>query len=499
MWHFRSGTLSEEVIVDASFQSIASNAFISDFFFFLFPSNISVYLPNPAAFFAIFDEVRASSSTASSTSASLFFAKKAAGKRPKLEALPEAAFSLLQWAQQGETFDFETQKAEDSSNDSEEEMVVQAEEELDATNDNEDTVPEWAQSIAAATENRKSLPEMEGPVTVKVDLRPYQRQALHWMVQCEKEADTKDLEEQLKLLSELAADQSAFLEPPPDTRIHCECGPVLVSQDEAASCTAVNGDTRTTSHPLWQRRYLASYDQKETKCFYVQPLFGVATAYPPQPPQPCRGGILADSMGLGKTVMLLALICQSKEQEEKDKHGTTLVVAPLSLLAQWERELETKTSLSYCVHYGDKKLDDYNGVDVVVTTYGSLQGELQGHMKKRQANADLEFSGLLGFGWKRVILDEAHCIKNAATGASKACCILQAERRWCVSGTIIQNSLDDAFALLKFLRHEPWCEHGFWKAAIGKVEDREVALDRVKRVLQPIMLRRTKETLDKDG
>ena len=466
-------------------------------------------MPNPAAFFDIFEEVRTSSS---STAASLFFGKnKAAGKssRPKLEALPSAAFSLLQWAQQGETFDFETtqkEEAEDIS-DSEEEMVMQPEEELDATNDdensnnnNEDTVPEWAQSIAAATETRKSLPEMEGPESVKVDLRPYQRQALHWMVQCEQKADTKDLQEQLKLLSELAADQSSVLEqPPPNTRIHCECGPVLVSQEEAASCTAVNGNTRTATHPLWQRRYLASYDQKETKCFYVQPLFGVATAYPPQPPEPCRGGILADSMGLGKTVMLLALICKVKEQEEKDKHGTTLVVAPLSLLAQWEEELETKTSLSYRVHYGDKKLEDYRGVDVVVTTYGSLQGALQVYMKKREVDADLELSGLLSYGWKRVILDEAHCIKNAATGASKACCMLQAERRWCVSGTIIQNSLDDAFALLKFLRHEPWCEGGFWKAAIGKVEDREIALDRVKRVLQPIMLRRTKATLDKDG
>jgi DNA repair protein RAD5 len=478
-------------------QSQEWQAMHSSLTFFSFPTFDSVYLPDPNAFFAIFDEVRASSS---STAASLFFGKKTAGKRLKLEALPAAAFSLLQWAQQGETFDFETQKAEDTSSDSEEEMVVQPEDELDATNDDEGTVPEWAQSIAAATENRTSLPEMEGPETLKADLRPYQRQALDWMVQCEKEADTKDLQEQLKLLAELAAaDQSAFLEPPPNTRIHCECGPVLVSQDEAASCTAVDGDTRTATHPLWQRRYLATYDQKGTKCFYVQPLFGMATSSPPQPPQPCRGGILADSMGLGKTVMLLALICKVKEQEEKDKHGTTLVVAPLSLLAQWEEELESKTSLSYRVHYGDKKLDDYNGVDVVVTTYGSLQGELQVYMKKRQADADLEFSGLLSFGWKRVILDEAHCIKNAATGASKACCMLQAERRWCVSGTIIQNTLDDAFALLKFLRHEPWCEHGFWKAAIGKVEDREVALDRLKRVLQPIMLRRTKATLDKDG
>jgi DNA repair protein RAD5 len=77
--------------------------------------------------------------------------------------------------------------------------------------------------------------------------------------------------------------------------------------------------------------------------------------------------------------------------------------------------------------------------------------------------------------------------------------LLRAERRWCVSGTIIQNSLEDAYALLKFLRHEPWYERSFWKAAITKVTDMTVALDRVRRVLSPIMLRRTKESVDKDG
>lgn len=107
--------------------------------------------------------------------------------------------------------------------------------------------------------------------------------------------------------------------------------------------------------------------------------------------------------------------------------------------------------------------------------------------------------GILGFTWKRVILDEAHCIKNVATVASRACCLLNAERRWCVSGTIIQNSLDDVYALMKFLRHEPWCQRSFWKAAITDVSDMSEALGRVKRLLTPIMLRRTKETLDENG
>ena len=90
-------------------------------------------------------------------------------------------------------------------------------------------------------------------------------------------------------------------------------------------------------------------------------------------------------------------------------------------------------------------------------------------------------------------------VKNNATYAAKACGMIDAERRWCVSGTIIQNSIDDVYSLLKFLRHEPWCEHGFWKSAIGRVEDLTIQLERVKRLLAPIMIRRTKETLGADG
>jgi SNF2 family DNA or RNA helicase len=144
---------------------------------------------------------------------------------------------------------------------------------------------------------------------------------------------------------------------------------------------------------------------------------------------------------------------------------------------------------------------------------GTIQGELQALLRKnktQQGNRSnkkevapkLDFSkvtGLLGNKWKRVILDEAHCIKNSSTVVSRACCLLQAERHWCVSGTIIQNSLDDVYALFKFLNHQPWCENSFWKAAIGREPDLGVALDRVRRVLNPIMLRRTKESHDKEG
>lgn len=114
-----------------------------------------------------------------------------------------------------------------------------------------------------------------------------------------------------------------------------------------------------------------------------------------------------------------------------------------------------------------------------------------------------------------MILDEAHCIRNQRTLASRVCCSLKAEHRWCVSGTIIQNSLDDVFGIMKFLKHEPWCFPSFWKSAItvpakAKITDDELdpkldeenlqkALGRVRRVLGPLMLRRTKDSVSKDG
>jgi DNA repair protein RAD5 len=97
--------------------------------------------------------------------------------------------------------------------------------------------------------------------------------------------------------------------------------------------------------------------------------------------------------------MLLALILTSKEQG-RGIRSPTLVVAKLSLLPQWEEEIKTKTNLTYCVYYGSQgarnTMHDFAAVDVVLTTYGTIQGEL-----KRKNPV------LLPTPWLRVILDEA--------------------------------------------------------------------------------------------
>lgn len=191
------------------------------------------------------------------------------------------------------------------------------------------------------------------------------------------------------------------------------------------------------------------------------------------------------------------------------KHKTTLVVAPLSLVAQWEEEIHSKSSLSCLTYYSDqaKKLgiSDLSSVDVVITTYGMLQSELNSKSKENSHSS----ATLLSMIFRRVILDEAHIIKNPNTGASKACYLVQAERRWAVTGTPISNSLQDVYGLLRFLHHQPWCFHSFWKKAVrnpSTTNDKEekdsetsIVLERVRRLLKPILLRRTKDTLTSEG
>ena len=103
--------------------------------------------------------------------------------------------------------------------------------------------------------------------------------------------------------------------------------------------------------------------------------------------------------------------------------------------------------------------------------------------------------------WFRAVLDEAHIIRNRLTEQSKACFLLQADRRWTLTGTPIQNKLDDVFPLLHFLREDPWSDLGWWRRVIAKpFEMQDVkALQRLKAVLQPLLLRRTKDMKNSNG
>ena len=184
------------------------------------------------------------------------------------------------------------------------------------------------------------------------------------------------------------------------------------------------------------------------------------------------GGILADEQGLGKTVQMLGL-CAS-HAPSRSLWGGVLIVAPLVLLWQWEREITSKVRSAtptylVCVHHGPKRARNpavLQRYAFVVTTYDTLRAEHAQSLKEEHASASASTSAaaskaaasasppcaLFAVSWWRVALDEAHKIANTSTAIAKACFGLEARFRWAMTGTPMQNCLGDLFALLKFVR-----------------------------------------------
>ncbi|KAJ7169713.1 SNF2 family DNA-dependent ATPase [Mycena filopes] len=110
-------------------------------------------------------------------------------------------------------------------------------------------------------------------------------------------------------------------------------------------------------------------------------------------------------------------------------------------------------------------------------------------------------SALQSIHWFRVVLDEAHCIKETSTVGSRACCDLMADRRLCLTGTPVQNKLDDVFALIKFLRVDPLDDKNIWTEYIGSPVKfgQPLGVVRLQMIMKCITLRRTKESKTQDG
>ena len=152
------------------------------------------------------------------------------------------------------------------------------------------------------------------------------------------------------------------------------------------------------------------------------------------------GAVLADDMGLGKTVQTLALLAAEKHDGEA---GPTLLVCPMSLVGNWQREAERfAPALRRHVHHGAGRLDAgqladaVGGVDLVITTYGLVQRDL---------------AALRAIRWRRVVADEAQHIKNSGTAQSRAIRALPVTRhRIALTGTPVENRLAELHAVLDF-------------------------------------------------
>jgi SNF2 family DNA or RNA helicase len=253
-----------------------------------------------------------------------------------------------------------------------------------------------------------------------------------------------------------------------------------------------------------------------------------------QSPPQVLGGILADMMGLGKTLSILSLIihtldadaqewaklkpCTSQDNRElctlrKGKKPlvkieqtplvrnskTTLLVSPLSTIANWEEQIKQHVkpgTLKYYIYHGANRIKDSDKLsenDLVITTYGSVASEFNHRSKKKQGAYPLE-----EINWFRIVLDEAHMIREQSTQQSTAICRLQASRRWAVTGTPVQNRLEDLGALMTFLRIKPFDERGGFAQYIMapfKMCDPEI-LPKLRLLVDSITLRRLKDRID---
>ena len=245
-----------------------------------------------------------------------------------------------------------------------------------------------------------------------------------------------------------------------------------------------------------------------------------------------NGGILADDMGLGKTIQTIALMVSTMTSED---HRMTLIVTPLALVHQWVDEIRTKTdksTLRVLKHHGPNRTKNpavLRQYDVVVTTYQVVASDMppsQDKKRKKKKGEDLDrflvldeeddqetqkqfpskytplkkdHGPLFQIDWHRVVLDEAQFIKNRTTKASISCATLSSAKRWCLTGTPIQNNVDELYSLLRFLRIQPLSEYATFKKTISipiMNGDTQIAMSRLKAVLMAVMLRRTKAVLN---
>ncbi|KAI9663837.1 MAG: hypothetical protein M1821_007327 [Bathelium mastoideum] len=215
------------------------------------------------------------------------------------------------------------------------------------------------------------------------------------------------------------------------------------------------------------------------------------------------GGILADEMGMGKSLSILSLIVRTLEKgrdwakevsmeddvhSERQRSKATLIIVPSSLLINgWFEEMRyhLDTQLKVVRYHGQKRGDHktlFDDSDIIITTYSTLSMDFRN-----------KCSALHEIKWYRIILDEGTEINRTVSE-------LHAQSRWCLTGTPIQNRLEDIGALFAFLRIRPFDSMAnFRHYVVNPFEEsergRQLAVQRLTTLIDSLCLRRTRELL----
>lgn len=302
----------------------------------------------------------------------------------------------------------------------------------------------------------EDVPTREPSRLIKTELYPHQKQALHFMIDHEQDHSTQDLDQR--------------------------------------------------KDPMW-----ATKSRNNGRLSYVHIITGEEREHKPTP---SLGGILADEMGLGKTLSILSLICDDasiaaaqafcqKKPPPRPLSAmiqpimntrATLLVCPLSTMTNWKEQIkdhfpEGNGSLKWVRYHGAERFsmtpDKLADHDIVLTTYHIIAKDI---MDKKRA--------LPYLNWFRIVLDEAHTIRNP-TNQSKAACNMMGQRRWAVTGTPVQNRLEDLGALFNFIKLKPFDNAAGFNSHIlhpFKNADPNV-VKRLQLLVSTVTIRRTKEII----
>ncbi|MHC4063389.1 MAG: DEAD/DEAH box helicase [Planctomycetota bacterium] len=198
------------------------------------------------------------------------------------------------------------------------------------------------------------------------------------------------------------------------------------------------------------------------------------------------GGCLADDMGLGKTIELIGLLLHERRQGATP--GPTLLIVPMSLVGNWQRELARfAPSIRVMVHHGAERLsgeafaEEVDGHDVIISTYSLTHRD---------------FDHLDLVDWHRVALDEAQNIKNPSAKQTAAIRQLRCRLRLALTGTPLENHLSELWSIMEFLNPGLLGSAGEFRrefaVPIEKHHEPQRA-DQLRRLIRPFMLRRRKD------
>ncbi|KAL1881049.1 hypothetical protein Plec18167_003591 [Paecilomyces lecythidis] len=199
-----------------------------------------------------------------------------------------------------------------------------------------------------------------------------------------------------------------------------------------------------------------------------------------------KGGILAEEMGLGKTVEMISLICLNRRVLTHSEEGpttdsnellesrATLIITPPAILEQWKQEIETHAPGLRVLHYtgiprnsesSDKELAKMVADnDVVLTTYNVLSrevhyaGDAPRPNLRHQKRFEVRKTPLVQISWWRVCLDEAQMIESGVSNAARVARVIPRQNAWAVTGTPLRKDIKDLFGLLLFLHYHPFCD-----------------------------------------